>query len=349
MRIERAAEQPVRTVLSGPAAGTVGAAELAALAGVEDVISCDMGGTSFDVALIPGGTPAQTTGRQTSPTASRCSFRWSTSTPSELGVAASPGWTEAASCRSVPSRRAPSRVRRLTGKAGISRPSPTQTSCSDGSAPASAARHRRGVQDRRRGRRGRHSRERISEPLGLTVIEAALRHDPGRQREDGRRDPPGLRRSGPRPEKVRARRVRRRGPGSHRRVGRGDWLQAGADPSAARYNIGPRLPALRRPPRLRERRQCRRGGGRGPSTVGRSSPPTGERGTRLMLPGRASPDDLIEAHHYAEMAYSQADCTTVLRSARQTRSSGWTGHRLSEALSEHATGRSMGGSCAAAT
>jgi len=66
MRIDRAAEQPVRTVLSGPAGGTVGAAELAALAGIEDVISCDMGGTSFDVALIPGGKPAQSTGRQIS-------------------------------------------------------------------------------------------------------------------------------------------------------------------------------------------------------------------------------------------------------------------------------------------
>ena len=43
MQIDRAAEQPVRTVLSGPAGGTVGAAELATLAGIEDVISCDMG------------------------------------------------------------------------------------------------------------------------------------------------------------------------------------------------------------------------------------------------------------------------------------------------------------------
>lgn len=64
MQIDRAAQEPVRTVLSGPAAGTVGAAELAALAGIEDVISCDMGGTSFDVALIPRGMPAHSTGRQ---------------------------------------------------------------------------------------------------------------------------------------------------------------------------------------------------------------------------------------------------------------------------------------------
>ncbi|MEX0653222.1 MAG: hydantoinase/oxoprolinase family protein [Phycisphaeraceae bacterium] len=42
---------PVRTVLSGPAGGVLGAAEVARAAGVERVISFDMGGTSTDVAL----------------------------------------------------------------------------------------------------------------------------------------------------------------------------------------------------------------------------------------------------------------------------------------------------------
>ncbi|MFC8178837.1 hydantoinase/oxoprolinase family protein [Rhodococcus sp. NPDC057297] len=56
----RAGEKAVRTLLSGPAAGTVGAAAFGAAAGLPDVISCDMGGTSFDVALIPGGQPALT-------------------------------------------------------------------------------------------------------------------------------------------------------------------------------------------------------------------------------------------------------------------------------------------------
>ena len=44
--------QAVRTVLSGPAAGVVGAKEVAAAAGFRHVISFDMGGTSTDVSLI---------------------------------------------------------------------------------------------------------------------------------------------------------------------------------------------------------------------------------------------------------------------------------------------------------
>ncbi|MDI9979540.1 hydantoinase/oxoprolinase family protein [Rhodococcus sp. IEGM 1307] len=56
----RAGEMAVRTLLSGPAAGTVGAAAFGTAAGLPNVISCDMGGTSFDVALIPGGKPALT-------------------------------------------------------------------------------------------------------------------------------------------------------------------------------------------------------------------------------------------------------------------------------------------------
>ncbi|MGW4127260.1 hydantoinase/oxoprolinase family protein [Amycolatopsis japonica] len=54
----RAGRLAVRTLLSGPAAGTVGAAAFGAAVGLPDVISCDMGGTSFDVALIPDGRPA---------------------------------------------------------------------------------------------------------------------------------------------------------------------------------------------------------------------------------------------------------------------------------------------------
>lgn len=56
----RAGELAVRTLLSGPAAGTVAAAAFGEAVGLPDVISCDMGGTSFDVALIPGGQPAIT-------------------------------------------------------------------------------------------------------------------------------------------------------------------------------------------------------------------------------------------------------------------------------------------------
>lgn len=52
---DAAAELPVRTVLSGPSTGVVGAQEIGRLAGFPDLITFDMGGTSTDVALLRGG------------------------------------------------------------------------------------------------------------------------------------------------------------------------------------------------------------------------------------------------------------------------------------------------------
>ena len=49
---------PVRTALSGPAAGVIAAAAIAEAAGYPDVITGDLGGTSFDVSLIAGGAAA---------------------------------------------------------------------------------------------------------------------------------------------------------------------------------------------------------------------------------------------------------------------------------------------------
>ena len=49
-----AAEQPVRTILSGPAGGVVGAFHVSQQAGYPDIITLDMGGTSTDVSLCPG-------------------------------------------------------------------------------------------------------------------------------------------------------------------------------------------------------------------------------------------------------------------------------------------------------
>ena len=51
---ERAVEEPIRTILSGPAAGVVGAFDVARRAGFENVITFDMGGTSTDVCLCAG-------------------------------------------------------------------------------------------------------------------------------------------------------------------------------------------------------------------------------------------------------------------------------------------------------
>ena len=58
MTPERAQSVPVRTALSGPAAGAMGAAAVARRVGIPDVITLDMGGTSADVALIRAAEPA---------------------------------------------------------------------------------------------------------------------------------------------------------------------------------------------------------------------------------------------------------------------------------------------------
>jgi N-methylhydantoinase A len=52
--IGRARSEPVHTVLSGPAGGVAGALQVAADAGVRDILTLDMGGTSTDVSLVPG-------------------------------------------------------------------------------------------------------------------------------------------------------------------------------------------------------------------------------------------------------------------------------------------------------
>jgi N-methylhydantoinase A len=52
--LSSAASEPVRTVLSGPAGGVVGAAASARRSGFERIIAFDMGGTSTDVSLVEG-------------------------------------------------------------------------------------------------------------------------------------------------------------------------------------------------------------------------------------------------------------------------------------------------------
>jgi len=55
MTIDTACRLPVRTALSGPAAGVIASAHIARSAGIDNIITCDMGGTSFDVSVITKG------------------------------------------------------------------------------------------------------------------------------------------------------------------------------------------------------------------------------------------------------------------------------------------------------
>ena len=60
MSTATARKLPIRTALSGPAAGVIAAAAIARAAGFPDIITGDLGGTSFDVSLIAGGQAALT-------------------------------------------------------------------------------------------------------------------------------------------------------------------------------------------------------------------------------------------------------------------------------------------------
>src|SRR5204863_180411 len=53
-----ASRHAVHTVMSGPASGAIAAARIGVAAGLPNLITCDMGGTSFDVSVIVDGVPA---------------------------------------------------------------------------------------------------------------------------------------------------------------------------------------------------------------------------------------------------------------------------------------------------
>ena len=101
-------------LVSGPAGGVVGAGLVARRAGFENAIAFDMGGTSTDVCLLPGGGP------RASPSASSAAFRSacrrSTCTRSARAAARSCGATRAARSGSGPSRRGPIPAPRATAR-----------------------------------------------------------------------------------------------------------------------------------------------------------------------------------------------------------------------------------------
>jgi N-methylhydantoinase A len=59
---DQVVRKPITTALSGPAAGALGSAVVAEIAGFPDVVTLDAGGTSTDLCLIEGGKPHVTNG-----------------------------------------------------------------------------------------------------------------------------------------------------------------------------------------------------------------------------------------------------------------------------------------------
>jgi N-methylhydantoinase A len=101
MSRQTACDVPVRTALSGPAAGVMACAEIARASGFENVITGDIGGTSFDVSLVAGGEAAL-----------------AAQTSIEFGlVVRSPRSMRVACCKSVPSRPAAFPARPVMGAA----------------------------------------------------------------------------------------------------------------------------------------------------------------------------------------------------------------------------------------
>ncbi|CAN5503070.1 hydantoinase/oxoprolinase family protein [soil metagenome] len=61
MSADEIGEQPITTILSGPAAGVLGAALVARMAEFDSVLTLDAGGTSTDVSVVRSGEPTMTT------------------------------------------------------------------------------------------------------------------------------------------------------------------------------------------------------------------------------------------------------------------------------------------------
>jgi N-methylhydantoinase A len=64
---DQVVRKPITTALSGPAAGVLGSAVVAEIAGFPDLVTLDAGGTSTDLCLIEGGKPHVTNGGSVGP------------------------------------------------------------------------------------------------------------------------------------------------------------------------------------------------------------------------------------------------------------------------------------------
>jgi N-methylhydantoinase A len=118
--LEDAAAHPAWALVSGPAGGVAGAARAARLAGFENAISLDMGGTSTDVCLIANGDPERSTERTVG--GFPCVCRRSTSTPWAPAAARSHGLTRAVRFELGREAREPTRgLPAMTGAARIRR------------------------------------------------------------------------------------------------------------------------------------------------------------------------------------------------------------------------------------
>ena len=228
MTVEAARRFPVRTALSGPAAGVIAAAAIATASDVTDVITGDVGGTSFDVAVVAGGEAvlaAQTT----------IDFGLTIRSPMiEISTIGAGGGSIAWVDRSGLLQIGPESAGGVPGPAcyrmGNDRPTVT-----DAAVVLGRINPDRPIGDRERldVAAARAAIEHgVARPLGLDVDRAAEAVLVVAASRDGRRTPSGLDRAGPRPLPVLAHAVRwgrrpaRLRDGRRRGSGRRAWCRA---------------------------------------------------------------------------------------------------------------------------
>ena len=261
---EAAVGAPVTMLLSGPAGGVTGAVWIAEQCGYADLITFDMGGTSTDVALVQGLTPADRArdeGRRPHRSCVQCG-RPHGRRGRRLDRARAGADQGAARRPAVRGRRPrPRRVRQGRHRADRHRRQ------RGARLPPAVARGRRDHARRRR-RPGRRADRRRRDGPGVRGGRGGG-HRRHRQREHARRPAAGLGAAGLRPARLRARRVRRRGPAARQRAGQADRgvagdraavagraVRAGRRDDVRPQRVGPhRAAPLRRP---RRRRPARR-------------------------------------------------------------------------------------------
>ena len=241
MSVDLAARHAVSTLMSGPAAGVKAAAYTALAAGHRNIISCDMGGTSFDVGVIRDGRPALTADKElgyglpvrvpmidihTIGAGGGSIARVNSAGILQVGpesAGADPGSICYGRGGEEPTSPTPTCARRLN-PAGL-----LAWTAASSTASARSSTRRSARIWARPGRGGQRDRA-------------------GGQRQDGRGDPPGVAPARPRPARLRPLRLRRRRPAARGGPGprAGGPARAGAGP--ARDHLGARLSGGRRAP-----------------------------------------------------------------------------------------------------
>lgn len=167
MSVEQARDRALRTLVSGCASGIAGAAVVASAAGWDDVLAIDMGGTSFDAAIIQKGHPS------ISPTASVAGFEFQVPIISLATIGAGGGsiaYLDSAGGLHVGPESAGARPGPACYGHGGTRPTFTDAALVAGLVPSDIL---EGEMHLDRDTAAAVIARDIAEPLGLTVAEAA--------------------------------------------------------------------------------------------------------------------------------------------------------------------------------